>query len=258
MLTWPDKPLIRIIRGREYGEPIDGSLAVREDRRGSYLLVSGPREKNTVDPSCTRTDSIDDWEEVTVVPSASLKRLRDEFMGAPLSERRLAVLLEVTSSLNPTAPSPLDRAVARVENILEGPRTLLDTSPEEYLFRLLGLLSAFHEAENRSRSEAASLLAMTVSLCVQWISEVSPPGSRYADTDGSMVLSEVRERAESDPAIGGFPAMVALAGDAATWVDDARETEAGWRRLANGLTGPVLTIAHYALVLLAENLKDGE
>ena len=79
MLTRPDKPLTRIIRGREYGEPIDGSLAVREDPGGEYLLVSGPRAKNPVDPVCTRTDSIDDWEEVMVVPSASLKRLRDEF-----------------------------------------------------------------------------------------------------------------------------------------------------------------------------------
>lgn len=111
MLTWPDKPFIRIIRGREYEEPIDGSLAVREDPGGEYLLVSGPRAKKTVDPVCTRTDSIDDWEEVTAVPSASLKRLRDEFRGASISERRLAALLEVTSSLNRPAP-PLDRAEA--------------------------------------------------------------------------------------------------------------------------------------------------
>lgn len=258
MTTWPDKPLIRIIRGREYEEPIDGSLAVREDPWGGYLLVSGPRAKNTVNPACTRTDSIDDWEEVTVVPSASLKRLRDEFRGAPISERRLAALLEVTSSLKRPAPSPLDQAVDRVENILEGPRTLLDTSSEEYLSQLLGLLSAFHEVENGPRPEAAPLLAMTVSLCVRWISEVSSPGSRYADKDGSMALAEARERAESGPALGGFPAMVALAGDAATWVDEAQNTEEGQRGPASGLVEPVLTIAHYALAGLAECLEDGE
>lgn len=94
MITWPGKPIIRIIRGREYGKPIDGSLAVLEDSGGGYLLVSGTRAKNTVNPACTWTDSIDDWEEVTAVPSASLKRLRDEFKGASISERRLAALLD--------------------------------------------------------------------------------------------------------------------------------------------------------------------
>lgn len=50
MTAWPDKPFIHIIRGTEYGEPIHGSLAIREEPDGRYLLVSGPRSKNTVDP----------------------------------------------------------------------------------------------------------------------------------------------------------------------------------------------------------------
>ena len=46
--------------------------------------------------------------------------------------------------------------------------------------------------------------------------------------------------------------MAGLAGDAAEWVDEARETEEGRKGLATGLLEPVLTIAHYALALLAE------
>lgn len=57
MTTWPDKPFIRIIRGREYGEPIDGSLAVREDPGGEYFLVSGPRAKKYRRP-CLHPDRL--------------------------------------------------------------------------------------------------------------------------------------------------------------------------------------------------------
>ena len=258
MITWPDKPLIRIIRGREYGKPIDGSLAVRGDSGGGYLLVSGPRAKNTVNPVCTWTDSIDDWEEVTVVPSASLKRLRDEFKGAPLSERRLAALLEVTSSLKQSALPPLDQAVARVERLLEEPMTLPDTSSERYLALLLGSLATFQEVEHGSRLLAEQVLSTIVRLCVQWVAEVAPSGGRSAWSGESKVLAEVRARVESDPAIGGFPAMAVLAGDAATWIDEARETGEGRRRLADGITEPALTIGHYALALLAKSLEDGE
>lgn len=257
MLTWPDKPLIRIIRGREYGEPIDGSLAVREDPGGEYLLVSGPRAKNTVDPVCTRTDSIDDWEEVMVVPSASLKRLRDEFRGAAISERRLAALLEVTSSLKQPAPSPLDQAVARVSNLLEGPRTLLDTSPEGYLSQLSRSLSTLQEIEHEPGPSEEEALATIVRICVRWVAEIAPPWSRYGEQGESGILAEVRARVESDPAVGGFLTMIALVGEAAARIDEARESEEGQRRLAEGLAGPVLALARCSLARMARSMGGG-
>ena len=110
MTNWPTAPLIRIIRGTEYEEPIDGSLAVREDPGGEYLLVSGPRAKNTVDPVCARTDSIDEWEEVTAVPTAALKRLQDAFRGIDVIESLEPPLLEVLYCLPADKPSALDRA----------------------------------------------------------------------------------------------------------------------------------------------------
>lgn len=254
MIAWPDKPLIHIIRGREYGEPIDGSLAVREDLGGGYLLASEPRAKNTVDPACTQTDSIDDWEEVTTAPSASLKRLRDEFMDASISERRLAVLLEVTSSLKQTSPSTLDQTVARVSNLLDDPRTLPDTYPDEHLSQLLRSLSALQEVEHESGPPEEEALVTIASICVRWIAEIAPPWSRYGEQGESGILAEVRARVESAPAVGGFPAIAALAGDAATQIDEARESEEGRRRPANGLAEPVLTIAHYALAQMARSL----
>lgn len=258
MLTWPDKPIIRIIRGREYGEPIDGSLAVREDPGGEYLLVSGPRAKNIVDPACIRIDSIDDWEEVTVVPSAALKRLRDEFRGASISECRLAALLEVTSFLKQSAPSPLDQAVARVSNLLEGSRTLLDTSPEGYLSQLSRSLSTLQEMEHESGSPEEEALATITRICVRWVAEIAPPGSRYGEQGESGILAEVRARVESDPAVGGFLTMTALVGEAAAWIDEACESEEGGQRLAEGLAGTVLAIAHCSLAQMARSLGGGE
>ena len=257
MLTWPDKPLIRIIRGREYEEPIDGSLAVREDPGGEYLLVSGPRAKNAVDPVCTRTDSIDDWEEVTVVPSASLKRLRDEFRGASISERRLAALREVTSSLKQPAPSPLDQAAARVRNLLEGPRTLLDTSSERYLSQLLGSLSTLQEVEHEPGPSEEEVLATIVRICVLWVAEIAPPWSRYGEQGEAGILAEVQARVESDPAVGGYLTMTALVGEAAARIDEARESEEGQRRLAEGLAGPVLALARCSLARMAQILEGG-
>ena len=43
------------------------------------------------------------------VPVDDLKALSSEFRGAALSERRLAALLRVTSSLKPPSPSPEDQ-----------------------------------------------------------------------------------------------------------------------------------------------------
>lgn len=259
MTAWPDKPFIRIIQGTEYGEPIHGSLAIREESKGRYLLISGPRVSNSVDPACTRTDAIDEWEEVVPVPAADLKRLRDEFRGAFLSERHLSALLRVTSHVTPPAKSPLDQAVSQVETLLSSSMTLSDTSSEEYLALLLGAISDFHGLERGPASlEKERALARIVRLCVEWIAETASPGSLDAGLEASRALAEVRARVESDPAIRGFPAMAALAGNAASWVDEARETAEGRRRLAKGLLEPTLTLAHYALALLAKCLEGGE
>ena len=45
MTNWPDKPLIRVVRGREYDEPVRDVLATRS-RDDEYLLATGPRAGN--------------------------------------------------------------------------------------------------------------------------------------------------------------------------------------------------------------------
>ena len=254
MSDWPTHEFIRVIKGyRKYYGPIDPVYAFR-DPDGAYLLLTDGVDEGYLIKE--RGDRIYDWEDVVPVPADDLKRLRSEFQGATLPERRLEALTQVTSRLAPSSESLLARAVSKVEEALSGSMTLSDTSSEEYLALLLRAISDFQEFENAPASaERGRSLARIARLCVEWIAEIGSPGGFSSEREA---LAEVRARVESDPAVGGFPAMVVLAGDSATRVAGARDSEEGRRRLAEGLAEPVLTIAHYALALLAENLKDGE
>ncbi len=256
MSSWPTHEFIRVIDGyrKDYGH-IDPVYAFR-CRDGSYLLLTDGPDAGYLSEG--GGDRIYRWETVVPVPADDLKNLQDEFRGAYISERRLAALLAVTSILKSLEPSPLDLAVTQVNNLLDGPSTLLDTSSERYLALLLEALSNLQGVEHGPRPQVSQALATIVRICVQWVAEVAPTGSPYWNQGGEGVLLKVRAMVESDPAVGGFPAMVVRAGDAASWVDEARETEEGRERLASGLPEPVLTIGHYALALLAKSLEDGE
>lgn len=264
MDDWPSSPLIRIISGDLRGVPLHGALAASAGLAAAgadfkYQIVRGPGTGHLLRSNDPDTGSIRAWEDVEPVPVADLKRLRDEFRGAVLSERRLSALLQVTSHVTPPTKSPLDQAVSKVEEALSGSMTMSDTSSEEYLALLLGAISDFQGLERGPASlEKERALARIVRLCVEWIAEIGSPGSPNVGIKALEVLAEVRARVESDPAIGGFPAMAVQIGDAASWVDEARETEEGQRRLASGLPEPVLVLAHYALALLAECLEGGE
>ena len=256
MKAWPKSQLIKIIRARRnYYGPIDSGYAFRCPN-GAYLLLTDDADEGYLIQR--RGDCIYEWEDVAAVPTASLKRLQDVFQGASrssagLSERQLAAVLEVTSNLPADKHSPLARAASQVGDMLRTRLLAPDAPPEKYLALVLGALATLQGADPASQPQ---VLATIVQSCVEWLAEVTPPDKPLCDP--AEIVREVRARAESDPAVGEFPAMAALAGDAATWVDEARNTEEGRRRLALGLVEPVLTLAHYALALLAECLEDGE
>ncbi|WP_311359378.1 hypothetical protein [Actinomyces oris] len=264
MSDWPDSPLIRITSGSLWGGvPLHGALAASAGLSASgtslkYQIIRGPGTGQLIRRDYPDSGNILAWEDVVPVPADDLKRLRDEFRGATISERLLGSLLQVTSHLAPEKLSPVGQAVSRVGEALSGSMTLPDTSSEEYLASLLDALSDFQGLENDSASlEAERTLFRIVRLCVEWIVDVASAEGQSGELDALRVLAEVQTRAESDPAIGGFTAMAVLAGDAAAGIYEDRETEEGRRRLANGLTEPVLTIAHYALALLAKSMEGG-
>ena len=260
MSDWPSSPLIRITAGSLRGVPLHGALAASAGLAATgssfkYQIIQGPGAGSLIrrdDPDSCRVLA---WEDVIPVPVADLQTLRTEFRGASLSGRRLSALLQVTSTLEPPAPSPLDQAVARVSNLLEGPRTLLDTPPEGYLSQLSRSLLTLQEVEHGPGPQEEEVLATIVRICVRWVAEIAPPWSRYGEQGESGILAEVRARVESDPPVGGFLTMTALVGEAAALIYEARESEDGWRRLAEGLADTVLAIARCALASLAESLR---
>lgn len=109
MTNWPTAPLIKVVRGREYDEPVHDGLAARTGD-DEYLLATGPRAGHSILRKAS-SDDIDEWEEMTAVPTAALKRLQDAFRGIDVIESLEPPLLEVLSHLPSDKPSPIDTVV---------------------------------------------------------------------------------------------------------------------------------------------------
>ena len=69
--VWPDADLIRIIRGTENGNRIDGSLAYRIDGGHGFRLLDGPRVEYAVVHGFP-SDAIFEWEEVVPVAKSAI------------------------------------------------------------------------------------------------------------------------------------------------------------------------------------------
>lgn len=79
--VWPDVDLIRIIRGTENGDRIDGSLAHRIGSQRRFLLLDGPKIGSCVFLDF-EGDAIFEWEEVVAVSKSAI--LTD--LGTPTEE----------------------------------------------------------------------------------------------------------------------------------------------------------------------------
>lgn len=100
---WPDKPLIRITRGRSKDAPVENVLARKAYSGGVYIEVGG--EDRDFSRGCFR-DRIDSWEEVTVVPMHLLRELSEALEGldglSPVpgaDGRTIAAVRDVLASL---------------------------------------------------------------------------------------------------------------------------------------------------------------
>lgn len=69
--VWPDADLIRIIRGTENGNRIDGSLAYRIDGGHGFRLLDGPRVEYALVHGFP-SDAIYEWEEVVPVAKSAI------------------------------------------------------------------------------------------------------------------------------------------------------------------------------------------
>ena len=199
MANWPDKSLIRIIKGYDSGKLREDIIAFKCKGRNSYRgdnchIVRGyPR------------DSIDEWEEVTAVPTAALKRLQDTFRGIDVIESLEPPLLEVLSYLPSDKPSPLDQAVTRVKEV-GGPMISAETLPEERLSLLLDALASVQSATRKGVP-----LAMVAHICVDWADLENPRRDS---------LEAARESAKVLSAPGSFIFLSSLVGDVTTALCD--------------------------------------
>ena len=162
MANWPDKSLIRIIKGYDSGRLREGIIAFKCKGGNSFRgdnchIVRGyPR------------DSIDEWEEVTAVPTAALKHLQDVFRGVELPLKRFAAIQQVVSHLPADKPNALDRAAALARK-LKGPRVTPDDTTSRRLAILLEAISFTHASP--SKVDELTEIART---CADWLYIMNP------------------------------------------------------------------------------------
>jgi hypothetical protein len=159
--NWPVAPLIRIKRGLKIQEEIRDELAIR-NTNGSYMT-----QKYTL-YSTGAYNVIDEWEDVTPVPTAALKHLRDVFLGVELPLTQFAAIQQVVSHLPADKPSPLDRA-ADLARKLKGPRVTPDDTTSRRLAILLEAISFTHASPCKEAE-----LTEIARTCADWLYIMNP------------------------------------------------------------------------------------
>ena len=195
MTNWPDKPLIRVIRGRDLAEIVEDAIAIRVSN-GNYLSANNSFHLTA------SSDSIDEWEEVSPIPTAALKRLQQEFRGVNVIRSLEPPLLEVLSYLPADKPSPLDQAVATVKDVAKDPLVDAETLPADRLSLLLDALASVQSATRKTIP-----LAIVARICADWANVEGARGDS---------LEVVRRRVEALSDTGSFIILSALVGDVTT------------------------------------------
>ena len=122
-----------------------------------------------------RDDHIDEWEEITAVPTAALKRLQNAFRGVDVIKSLEPPLLEVLSHLPADKPSALDQVVTDVESI--GARGILeDFTTDDRIALLLNALDEVHTG-----TDTRYRLAWVVRIAYTWADLVDPGRDALAD-----------------------------------------------------------------------------
>ena len=207
MTNWPTAPLIHITKGSVGYSDIKNVIAVPATigtPTDGYYIVTGESAGRSVLPNFN-DDSIDEWEEVTAVPTAALKHLRDVFLGVELPLTQFAAIQQVVSHLSADKPSALDRAVTMVED-MGGPMISAETLPADRLSLLLDALASVQSATRK-----AAPLAMVARICVDWANLENPRRDS---------LEATRERTKVLSDSGSFIVLSALVGDVTTALCD--------------------------------------
>lgn len=223
--NWPVAPLIRIKRGLKIQEEIRDELAIR-NTNGSYMT-----QKHTL-YSTGAYNVIDEWEDVTPVPTAALKHLRNVFLGVELPLTQFAAIQQVVSHLSADKPSALDRAVTQVKDAV-GPMISGGDSSENRLSLLFDAITSIAVATNK-----ATPLVTVVRICVDWADLETPRRD-------SLEATRARIEALSDS--GSFIVLSALVGDVTTALCDNFSPR-----------HDLIDVAAYALAWAAQIIEEEE
>lgn len=236
MTNWPDKPLIRVVRGREYDEPVRDVLATRS-RDDEYLLATGPRAGNSISRKAS-SDDIDDWEEVTAVPTSALRDLLEAWRGT--GGENLKWLRNVEDAMDPVLsclpddePGTLDRAVTRVKDAWDAPMVNATSLPADRLSLLLDALATVQSAARKTAP-----LTMVARICADWADLENP------DSDA---LAEIRSRAKGNPVRADFIVLSSFIGDISKSLDDG---------MSDGPRGDLIEMGWYAFAWAAQTIEE--
>jgi hypothetical protein len=167
--NWPTVPLIRIIKGYDSGRLKEGVIAFRYGGGSNYRGPDCCIIKDNI------RDRIDEWEEVTPVPTAALKRLQNEFRRINVIKSLEPALLEVLSYLPATTAGAISRAVTDAQNV--GARGILeDFSTDDRIRLLLDAIGEVHAGDDRRYR-----LAWVVRLAYTWADLTAPDQDALED-----------------------------------------------------------------------------
>ncbi len=237
MTDWPTAPLIKVVRGRDLGELKENMIAARIDDTGNYI---GAR---CVFAREVDRDSIDEWEDVTAVPTAALEDFKAAWKGFGMydpddSQRVTDAITSVLSCLPADKPSALDRAVTRVKDA-DGRMIDAKSTQEDRLSLLMDALASVQSAARKTAP-----LTMVARICADWV---------QADKEEVVAVEQMRSRARSMPeVIGSDPArflvLAGIVGETASMLGDGHPS----------VSGELINAGTYALAWAAQTIEEEE
>ena len=179
MPAWPDKPIIRIIKGYDSGRVWENVIALRSTQGSSY------RSANARIIEGNLGDSIESWEEITAVPTTALERLRREFRGVDMPDTRIKALQEVLTHLPADKPTAPDQPVTVAKS--SGAQGVVDAfTTRDRVAVLLNAVGNVHTGIDLKDS-----LVGAVRIAYTWADLVDPSRNALADIqEGAAALLE--------------------------------------------------------------------
>lgn len=108
-MTWPTSKLIHINTGASRGYGIEDALAAR-DPNSDYIIIDGDRTGCHLAKNASE-DTILDWQDLTLVPTNTIKALHATFLGVKLTPAQQAVIQQVITHSQRYTQTQLEKTI---------------------------------------------------------------------------------------------------------------------------------------------------